>query len=613
MVSRWTEKPLGELFDFFGGISASRAQLSKNGYPYLHYGDIHGSSRTFVDVCADATIPCLDIELTKISSTALLHDGDIVFVDASEDDEGASRHVIIRNAENKPFISGLHTIIAREKTDELDNLFKEYCFQTEEIKAQFKFYAVGTKVIGVNKGSIAKINLRFPTEKAEQYAIAEALSDTDNLIASLEKLIGKKKAIKHGAMQELITGKRRLPGFSGEWIEKALGECFEKIVGGGTPSRANSAFWGGTIPWMTVKDFATFNGFSAQERITKEGLANSATNLIPQGTPITSTRMGLGRIVIYNVDVAINQDLKALFIAKDFDTYFIVHWFTYSKKLIESVGTGSTVKGIRLEQLCELKILVPPTKAEQTAIASTLSDMESEIEALERKLAKYRRIKQGMMQELLTGRIRLIESETTTQTQEQPTEFVTTRQRKHGHNEHFHEAVVLSAIVAFMGDQNYPLGRFRRQKFAYLLHRHAGDGTEGFLKKAAGPYNPTIRYTDEGIAIKSEYVVDKGDGRFVKGAKSDEAVSYFAEWYGDEAREWLMKFRFRKNDDLEVLTTVAEAITDLKKDSQAITVNSVKSIISSNKEWAQKLSKPHFSDVAIKNAMLESERLFGKQ
>ena len=161
MVNGWIEKTIDELFDISGGLSASREQLSVIGHPYLHYGDIHGSTKSFVDICVDRTIPRLDVPLNKISKGSLLQNGDVVFVDASEDYEGTSRHIVVRNAERKPFISGLHTIVAKAKTDELDNRYKEHCFQTEAVKAQFRFYAVGTKVMGVNKTTIKNIILLF--------------------------------------------------------------------------------------------------------------------------------------------------------------------------------------------------------------------------------------------------------------------------------------------------------------------------------------------------------------------------------------------------------------------------------------------------------------------
>ena len=172
----WRVEPLGNIFNFSGGLSASRAQLGDSGYCYLHYGDIHTSSRSYVDVDTQYTdLPRLNIRLSDVSKKSILLDGDIVFVDASEDDEGASKHQVIRNPKNIPFISGLHTIVAKSKSGDLTNSYKTHCFQTRSIKSQFLFYSVGTKVTGISKTNIAKILLLIPPV-AEQEAIAKALS-----------------------------------------------------------------------------------------------------------------------------------------------------------------------------------------------------------------------------------------------------------------------------------------------------------------------------------------------------------------------------------------------------------------------------------------------------
>ena len=228
----------------------------------------------------------------------------------------------------------------------------------------------------------------------------------DALLAKLDQLIAKKRDLKQAAMQQLLTGHTRLPGFSGAWEVKRLGDMLEKIVGGGTPSRSNAAYWGGEIPWVTVKDFATFNPRVAKETITKDGLTNSSSNLIPRGTLITSTRMALGKAVIYEVDVSINQDLKALFAKANVSTKFLYYWFENNSGAIEELGSGSTVKGISLNDLKAITFLSTSLE-EQTAIAAVLSDMDAEITALETRREKTRALKQGMMQELLTGRIRL--------------------------------------------------------------------------------------------------------------------------------------------------------------------------------------------------------------
>ncbi|MHA6896911.1 restriction endonuclease subunit S [Ralstonia pseudosolanacearum] len=192
------------------GFTASRDQLSTDGHCYLHYGDIHTSNKSYIDVSFEfPEIPKLNIPLKKVGISSLLKDGDIVFVDASEDDEGTSKHVVVINQDDIPFIPGLHTIAAKSKTDELTNLYKMYCFQTPAVKAQFRFFAVGTKVSGVSKSNIGKITISLPSVE-EQTAIATILSDMDAEIATLEAKLTKARSVKRGMMQQLLTGKIRL-------------------------------------------------------------------------------------------------------------------------------------------------------------------------------------------------------------------------------------------------------------------------------------------------------------------------------------------------------------------------------------------------------------------
>jgi type I restriction enzyme S subunit len=206
----WGLSRLGELFNFSGGLSASRDQLSSDGYCYLHYGDIHTSRKCFVDVGSEyQEIPKLHIPLNKVPASSMLDDGDVVFVDASEDDEGTSRHVVIINPQKIPFISGLHTIVAKSKTGALDNSYRRYCFQTPAIQTQFRFFAVGTKVSGISKTNIVKITLPVPSVP-EQIAIADILSDMDTEITTLEAKLAKVRGLKHGMMQKLLTGRIRL-------------------------------------------------------------------------------------------------------------------------------------------------------------------------------------------------------------------------------------------------------------------------------------------------------------------------------------------------------------------------------------------------------------------
>lgn len=206
----WIEKSFGELFEFSGGFSASREDLSLEGYCYLHYGDIHGSKKQYIDTLKDfSQIPKLQIDLKKISSKSLLKNGDVVFVDASEDDSGVSKHIVVRNEKDIPFISGLHTIVAKQKTNLLTREYLEYCFSNEIIHNQFIHYSVGTKVTGISKKNIAKIFVKFPPQD-EQLAISKILSDIDEDISELLMRLDKARQIKQAMMQELLTGRIRL-------------------------------------------------------------------------------------------------------------------------------------------------------------------------------------------------------------------------------------------------------------------------------------------------------------------------------------------------------------------------------------------------------------------
>lgn len=161
-----------------------------------------------------------------------------------------------------------------------------------------------------------------------------------------------------------------------------LGDVLEKIVGGGTPSKNNDEFWNGNIPWASVKDIDEGQVFlsSTEDTITEEGVNNSSTNIISKGTVIISTRMGLGRCVINTIDTAINQDLKALYPKKDkLDSKFLLYWLKNNSRLIETMGSGTTVKGIRVEQLTGMNFKEQNLYIQQK-IAKILSNYDDLIE-----------------------------------------------------------------------------------------------------------------------------------------------------------------------------------------------------------------------------------------
>lgn len=268
----------------------------------------------------------------------------------------------------------------------------------------------GSTISRLYNGIICDTEILLPPLE-EQAAIAEALSDVDSLISSLQKLIKKKKAIKQGAMQELLTGKKRLPEFSGEWNQFRLGEMTE-IYSGGTPSTTISEYWGGSIPWMNSGELNNKKIYDVEGRITQKGMQNSSAHLIPKYCVLIGLA-GQGKTrgtAAYNyISLCTNQSIAAIYPNdKKFDSRFLYYIIDSMYESLRELSSGDGGRGGLTKGLISNLEIYMPEVPEQQAIAQVLSDMDSEIEQLEKKLAKYQQIKQGMMQELLTGRIRLV-------------------------------------------------------------------------------------------------------------------------------------------------------------------------------------------------------------
>ena len=253
-----------------------------------------------------------------------------------------------------------------------------------------------------------------------------------------------------------------------------------------------------------------------------------------------------------------------------------------------------------------------PEKNEQEAIAAVIKDFNDEIEQLERKLAKYQQIKQGLMQELLTGRIRLVDVDDKKQPK---TQSFQEKQSRPAHNQHFDDAVMIAGIVNAFYSEKYPLGRKKVQKLLYLVRRKEQADISAFHKKAAGPYADEVRYKGgEPIAQKNKYIQvkrsEKGS-RFEKGVQMQQAMVYLQEWGKQGDVDWLVsQFQYTSVNELELLATVDIAICDLRREGKEISVASIKDLIRSNKEWRDKLKKTYFRDSDIQQAIKKCEDLF---
>ena len=250
----------------------------------------------------------------------------------------------------------------------------------------------------------------LPRDNREQTAIAAALSDVDSLISALIKKIEKKKAIKQGLMQQLLTGKKRLSGFNDKWKSMLLGDIAE--VKDGTHQTPQYVKSGGK-PFYSVEN-VTADDFKNVKHISLEEHKALTSNYRIEKGDVLMTRIGsIGccKYVDWDVDASFYVSLALLKINEKYDSKFI-SYLSNIKSFKEEVMLNSLVfaipQKINLGNISLIKVYIPSSKAEQTAIANILSDCDSEIAALEEKRDKYKEIKQGMMQQLLTGKIRLI-------------------------------------------------------------------------------------------------------------------------------------------------------------------------------------------------------------
>jgi type I restriction enzyme S subunit len=395
----WEAKRLGDLASVSAGGTPSRTNT--------HYwnGDIPWVTTTEVDFCTiDRAEQFITEEGLKNSAAKLLPRGTLLMALYGQGKTRGKVGILGIDAATNQACAA----IAPNRSVSPEFIFHFLSSQYESIR---KLSNTGNQE-NLNGAIVRSISVLLPPPE-EQRAIAAALGDVDALLGGLEKLIAKKRDLKQAAMQQLLTGQQRLPGFHGEWEMKRLGDL-GAWKGGATPSMSNSAYWtAGDIPWASSGDIKTNVLTETGKTITKTAVKECSTTLIQPGAILIVTRSGILRrflpVATNAVAVAINQDIKASVPDANVSAGFMLQALVHEGPniLASCLKSGTTVESIEYVWLKRFEIAIP-TFHEQTAIAAVLSDMDAELASLEARLAKTRLLKQGMMQELLTGRIRLV-------------------------------------------------------------------------------------------------------------------------------------------------------------------------------------------------------------
>ena len=377
----WDLVPFDKVFAFHSTSNYSKAQMSDDDeVGCIHYGLIHEIPETQYNL-KNGIKYYVSSDQAKYD---IVRDGDVIMVDASEDEEGVNKSVEVCGIGNKKYISGLHTYLLRDKNGSLADNFRGILLNSQLVKSQMLQLAVGMKVFGVSKTQLIKVKLPLPPTLTEQKTIAQVLSDMDALIQVLEKKIVKKKHLKKGMMQKLLTPKE-------DWEVKTLGDFLDyeqptNYIVESTEYNDNY-----DIPVLTAgKSFIL--GYTNE----KDGIFENYPVIILDDFT-TATKF---------VDFPFKVKSSALKILKPKNKDVILGFiFEIMQQINFPLGDH---KRHWIGEFQPLEIMVPKSKNEQIYIAQILADMGQEIAQLEEKLSKYQLAKQGMMQQLLSGKTRLV-------------------------------------------------------------------------------------------------------------------------------------------------------------------------------------------------------------
>lgn len=408
----WTIKPLGEFAQFRNGLNfvkSDRGDIVK----VVGVGDFQSHFRLFYDELDSVQIA------GSVGDDDLLKDGDLLFVRSNGNKALIGRCVLIDGLFESVSFSGF-TIRARVSRAVALPVYVGRFFQSEKARHQIKEAGEGSHISNLSQQVLASLKLSVPP-LPEQEAIAGALGDADALIDALEQLVAKKRQIKLGAMQELLTGQKRLPGFATtesytqtevgripkDWIVRPLLSAVRIAQGQVDPKVApycNMCLVGpahvqsGTGKLLGLQTAAEQRAISGKYLFEKGDIVYGKINPYLKKAFVAEFR-GL-----------CSADMYPLRPMKGISSGFILAVILGQRftKYAESVSIRSGMPKINREEMAGFLFPAPESVEEQSAIATILSDMDAELAVIETKLVKARQIKQGMMQELLTGRIRLV-------------------------------------------------------------------------------------------------------------------------------------------------------------------------------------------------------------
>ncbi|MCZ6759119.1 MAG: restriction endonuclease subunit S [Gemmatimonadetes bacterium] len=404
----WDVTSLGDIGKFSKGKGIKRDDVSDEGVACIRYGELYTRYNNYV------LKPVSHIPPSVAATAFPIMQGDLLFAGSGETAEEIGKCVAYLSEEEA--YAGGDIVLLRPSGH--NSLYLGHLLNHDVVAKQKARFGQGDAVVHISARNLAMVKLPLPPEKDEQDAIAGTLSDVDGLIGALDKLITKKRAIKQAAMQQLLTGKTRLPEFSGKWETKQLGELIHLIPSGiyGLERQTESLVG---MPVATTAHIDSTDSWNDKKVGVRYFTESQVAHYAPsEGDLIVVKSSGSAASIQSGKIGFVSGDKIGSFIFSNFlmllrpvacNARFLFFQLISGrvKRMLPHLVEASTYPNIRINDYLEIQIPLPPAE-EQAAIATVLSDMDAEIAALERRRDKTKAIKQGIIQALLTGRVRLV-------------------------------------------------------------------------------------------------------------------------------------------------------------------------------------------------------------
>lgn len=301
---------------------------------------------------------------------------------------------------------GQRTMMYRANTDIADNYFLFYSLQSRFCQKQIEDFSNGGTVAHMRVPDCGEIIINVPP-LPEQKKIAKILSTWDKAIITTEKLLANSEQQKKALMQQLLTGRRRFPGFSEKWENVRLGNVAD-MNSGGTPKSSKAEYYEGDIPWVSIADMTQHGKYivKTKRNITLLGLKNSSAKLYPENTVLYAMYASIGECSIAKIKLTSSQAILGIRPKSELNNFYLYFYLSSLKNKIKLQGQQGTQSNLNAEMVKNFRFKLPLLH-EQTKIVAMLTVSDQEIETLQQKLRYLKQEKKALMQQLLTGKRRV--------------------------------------------------------------------------------------------------------------------------------------------------------------------------------------------------------------